>query len=134
MFGGTAKTYANWRFDSEPYQEGKVYYIDAVNPKTNTVKKVRWYCDAAHAALMPNRSSDCVHKRFLFPSDSLVDENNYILVIKATDVSTDEELKFLRFKWRFACRLGGIWYSAQDTQVPTALREKVNKLHWKNFT
>ena len=40
-----SKSFENFEFLTEPFQENDKFYIKVRNPKTGTIRKVRWYID-----------------------------------------------------------------------------------------
>lgn len=48
----TAKTYTNWKITGEVFcEEGGKAYVNVINPKTQKVKKVRWYSDREYSKM-----------------------------------------------------------------------------------
>lgn len=138
MFGGTAKTYATWKQECEPFKENGAFYINVINPKTNSVKKVRWYCDQAHANLMsprPQNQENSFYKIFGFS-----DKDDYILCVKSKDLTQEEIEKYFSYnwkaggKWTFGMFFGGIWYAPKNAEIPPIRnKEKVFKTTWPEF-
>lgn len=105
MFGGTAKTYANWKQLCAPYKEDKVWYIDVESP-AGAQRTVRWYCDKKHADLMPKAEEDKPYYTvFLFEN-----ENDYIYCVKEKDLTEEQKEECELGDWRNAQFFGGIWY------------------------
>lgn len=129
MFGGTAKTYATWKQLGTPFKENKYWYILVLNPNTSKEKKVRWYCDKAHAALQIQNQSTPLYKIFGFSS-----EKDSILVIKEEKLSCDEIHLYMENNWRYCMAFGGCWYSPKGTQLPPIQRiENVFECPWDAF-
>ena len=136
MYGGVAKTYCLWKFDGEPFKEGKYWYIMAIHPATKLPKKVRWYSDKAHADLMPKRKSDKFKGAFV----GFQSKDDYILCIRDRDLSQAEVDQHFHAawqrgsKWRFGMFFGGIWYAPKDAEIPPIRNtDKIFRATWPEF-
>lgn len=133
MYGGTAKTYANWKIKGEPFTEYGRTYVIVINPKTTLEKTVRWYCDEAHARLMPKqKNKEFEGKHFGFQNNS-----DYIIAFRECDLSGKEVEKYFNTtsgdgeKWRYAVFSNGIWYAPKDTKIPPVKNvDKMFKMTW----
>lgn len=137
VFGGTAKTYANWQLVGEPFKEDKKFYINVIKPGTTTKKKVRWYVDKAHADLMPDSNEQ---KKPLYALFGFENENDYILCIRMIDLTAEEERTFFHYNWKRGGRwvksnfFGEVWYAPKDEIIPPiAKADKVFRVTWEQF-
>lgn len=130
MYGGTAKTYVNWKMLGEPFTENGRLYIMVEHPLTHRPKQVRWYRDEAHHLMMHPVAEDFNQeenfaKVFLFKST--MDSIKYVL---DKNVTEEERDAYLRYKWRYADVFGGIWYAATDEEDYTG---KASLIDWPTF-
>lgn len=129
-YGGTAQTYCLWTQDGEPFKEGAVQYIYVLHPITKARKKVRWYTDKKHAELMPNKKDyGPFYKVFGFEA-----ADDYILCVKKTAITDEEEAEYFASKWRFGMFFGGVWYAPKGTELPPIKKQdKISKVSWPTF-
>lgn len=114
MYGGVAQTYRLWKIEGEPFKEKNAYYVNARNPLSKVVKKVRWYTDKAHAELMPQtKSYGPFYKVFGFTS-----EDSTIIAIRVKDLTQDEIADYFAGKWRMCVLFGEVWYAPMGTELP----------------
>lgn len=134
MYGGTAKSYCEYKLLGEPYKDGKVYYIKVESPKTGRVMTVRWYSDKAHHDLMPKRENPYgpMYKLFGFKNNT----NNKIWCIKGKDITEDERAEYFGWQrgWRYGMFFGGIWYQAEGEGLPPIKnKERYFQVTWGEF-
>lgn len=132
MFGGTAKTYAEWEQSGSPYKDGNAYYIKVVHPLTKSLKTVRWYNDKKHNDWMPKRDNPYgpFYKVFGFKS-----ADDTIVCIRKKDITNEEEEHFFGCQrgWRFGMFFDGVWYAPQGTPLPPTKRDKYFTPTWAEF-
>lgn len=133
MYGGTAKTYATWKIKGEPFTEYGRTYVVVINPKTALEKTVRWYCDEAHARLMPKRENE----EFCGKHFGFEDAADYIIAFRECDLSEKEIAKYFNTmegngrNWRNAVFCDGIWYATKDTEIPPVENaDKAFRITW----
>jgi len=132
MYGGTAKSYCEYKLLCEPFKVDKVYYVKVESPKTGRALRVRWYTDKAHADLMPNTNKyGLFYTIFGFesPDDS-------ILCIKESYITEQEKEEYFGCQngWRFGMFFGGIWYAPKTTEMPPIKRQdKIKFISWTEF-
>lgn len=107
-----APSFKDFPIVKEQYVKGGKYYVDVKNPKTGTVRSVRWYSDAEYAKNYGKKLSDdntnwnMKHARGF--------DNGPILVIRNVR-STDEE--WLKHSCaRYAVGIG--WYIVSTETFP----------------
>ena len=115
--GEVAKTYEKWERIGEPFKENNKYYINVINPKTNELKKVRWYGEIF---------SLCDYKK-LFGFDK-----GYITIFKGVDEKDQEYFKFVNT--RYATFFG--WYLVSTEELTEPLPEHIIpvKLAWEEIS
>lgn len=128
MFGGTAKTYIEWKWLDKPFKENGRLYIMVEHPTTKLPKKVRFYEDRAHDDLKPKQASTPLHKVFGFES-----KDSNILIISDSAVTDDFKERNLHRKWRITRLFGDTWYAPLNTEVSDELKPYIKFVSWRDF-
>ena len=122
-----AKSFQNFEFLTEPYLVGQKEYIKVRNPKTGTVREVRWYAEAKTPTAAP---AVVIQKPNSKPQkDVLGFTNGYITIFKG-NVENNEDY-FRASNARYAVWWG--WYIISTEEVPADLPEDIQpiQLPWE---
>lgn len=98
-----AKSFQNFDFLCDPFYEGEKMYIQVRNPKTGTVRKVRWYPEE------PTAEEKLESKR-----KALGFQKGYVTIFKGSETVNEEW--FSRSICRYCVHWG--WYVVSTEEVP----------------
>ena len=109
-----APSFQKFEFIGDVYVSAGKKYIQVKNPKTGTVRQVRWYEDAEYAKLYPEKSQEVAtkmapHRQVLGFGDA-----GYITIFKG---NCDEENDWFKMSSARYTRLWG-WYFRSCDEIP----------------
>ena len=110
-----AKSFQSMELCGNPYAAGNKMYIKIRNPKTGTVRQVRWYTDAEYAKMYPEEK--IVDPFYRTQKDTLGFEAGFITIFKGDTERFSDYLRFLGARYT---RWWG-WYLPSAITVPTDL-------------
>ena len=126
-----AKSFVDFPIVKDIYEKNGRKYVDVKNPKTGTVRTVRWYSDSEYARMYPQSApaanSNWSQKNVL----GFINDFIYIFKIKPRTKLDEEYMK--QSPMRFATLWG--WYLPSDKTLPDDLPDNllVAKLYWKDI-
>lgn len=110
-----AKSFQSFEMLGEPYEKNKKMYVKVKNPKTSTVREVRWYDEKEYAKLYPEEEVE-IHS-YGPQKHALGFDNGYITIFKGAVEENEEFFKFSNA--RYATFWG--WYIVSTEDVPSDL-------------
>ncbi len=113
-----AKSFQNYIFLGEPFEKSGRMYVEVQNPKTLTVRTVRWYPEAENEDRIIMRSM----------RTALGFENGFITIFKG---DTYPHLEYFQLSCARYCTRWG-WYIISTDEVPNDLPEGITpiRLDW----
>ena len=116
-----AKSFQNFDIVKEPFEENGRMYVEVRNPKTLTVRRVRWYDEEVRPAAEDKVIVKSMRKALGF-------ENGYITIFKG---DTYPHLEYFQLSVARYCNRWG-WYIISTDKVPNDLPEGITpiRLDW----
>lgn len=126
-----AKSFVDFPIVKEPYSKSGKMYVDVKNPKTGTVRTVRWYSDREYARMYP-QSTPAANSNWS-QKNALGFIDGFIYIFKAKNRTKLDEEYMRKSPMRFATLWG--WYLPSNACIPLDLPDNVliSKLYWKDI-
>ena len=124
-----AKSFQEFEMLGEPFLVDKKMYIKVKNPKTGTIRSVRWYTDKEYAKLYPDAVPRSTDPYFKPQKEVLGFTKGYITIFKG---DTYRHLDWFRLSiCRYAKWWG--WYVISTDRIPEDLPEDLEpiQLPWE---
>lgn len=128
-----AKSFQSFEKINEPYESAGRMYVDVRNPKTGTVRKVRWYDDYEYYRMYPEeKKAENTIKATRPLKDVLGFEKGYITIFKG---ETYPHLEWFQQSIARYHKIWG-WYIISTDEVPAALPSGVEavQLRWEDVS
>lgn len=123
-----AKSFQNYAVLGDPYTKSGKMYVDVENPKTKTVRSVRWYSETEYQKLYPDaivvNETEINHRKILG-----FGEQGFITIFSGiNDINEDWFIRLPQARYH---NWWG-WYIVSDDVVPTTLPEGIETktLYW----
>lgn len=120
-----AKSFQSMKQIGEPYPSAGKMYVRVENPKTGTIRQVRWYSEAEYAKLYPEEAVVAeVTKMLRTQKEVLGFDKGYITIFKG---DTYAELEWFQRSIARYTKLWG-WYIISTEEVPEDLPPAVHPI------
>lgn len=127
-----AKSFQTFEQINAPYESAGRMYVDVRNPKTNTVRKVRWYTDYEYGKLYPEEKANIAAAPLRTLKDTLGFEKGYITIFKG------ETYPLLEWFQNSICRYHKLfgWYVPSAEEIPADVPPSISpvSLSWEDVS
>lgn len=124
-----AKSFQTFEILNEPYSANGKMYVEVRNPKTRTVRTVRWYSEKEYAKMYPSEKIEINEKPFKSQKKALGFDKGYITIFKG---DTFPSLEWFQQKEECRYTRWWGWYIMSTAELPLDIPAGVTpvRLSW----